>query len=113
MASSILPFRNRQHGKPRSIFFACFAAVLRALSGERLFSAFSCHPQHPLRCNTVFAPGIAQRVYASFTIRRMCALSQTALPDLNAEMVTIPAGFFLMGSATGQDNERPFHRVWL
>jgi len=28
-------------------------------------------------------------------------------------MVTIPAGFFLMGSATGQDNERPIHRVWV
>ena len=25
----------------------------------------------------------------------------------------IPAGFFLMGSETGQDNERPVHRVWL
>jgi sulfatase modifying factor 1 len=28
-------------------------------------------------------------------------------------MVTIPAGFFLMGSEKGQENERPVHRVWL
>ena len=28
-------------------------------------------------------------------------------------MARIPAGFFLMGSETGQDNERPVHRVWL
>jgi formylglycine-generating enzyme len=28
-------------------------------------------------------------------------------------MVTIPAGWFLMGSETGQDNERPVHRVWV
>jgi sulfatase modifying factor 1 len=28
-------------------------------------------------------------------------------------MVRIPAGFFLMGSETGQDNERPVHRVWV
>jgi formylglycine-generating enzyme len=28
-------------------------------------------------------------------------------------MLPIPEGWFLMGSATGQDNERPVHRVWL
>jgi len=28
-------------------------------------------------------------------------------------MARIPAGFFLMGSETGQDNERPVRRVWL
>jgi formylglycine-generating enzyme required for sulfatase activity len=28
-------------------------------------------------------------------------------------MVTIPAGWFLMGSESGQDNERPVHRVWV
>lgn len=37
--------------------------------------------------------------------------------DLNAahlpRLVTIPAGWFLMGSDTGQDNERPVHRVWV
>lgn len=35
--------------------------------------------------------------------------STIALP----RMVTIPAGFFLMGSEKGQENERPVHRVWL
>ncbi len=29
------------------------------------------------------------------------------------EMHPIPAGHFLMGSETGQDNERPIHRVWV
>lgn len=28
-------------------------------------------------------------------------------------MATIPEGWFLMGSETGQDNERPVHRVWV
>jgi formylglycine-generating enzyme len=28
-------------------------------------------------------------------------------------LVSIPAGWFLMGSETGQDNERPIHRVWI
>jgi sulfatase modifying factor 1 len=28
-------------------------------------------------------------------------------------MIEIPAGWFLMGSETGQDNERPVHRVWV
>jgi formylglycine-generating enzyme required for sulfatase activity len=29
------------------------------------------------------------------------------------EMVLIPEGFFLMGSETGADNEKPRHRVWV
>jgi formylglycine-generating enzyme len=41
-----------------------------------------------------------------------------ASSDLSADfieprMVRIPQGFFLMGSDTGQDNERPAHRVWV
>jgi sulfatase modifying factor 1 len=28
-------------------------------------------------------------------------------------LVSIPEGWFLMGSETGQDNERPTHRVWV
>jgi formylglycine-generating enzyme len=32
---------------------------------------------------------------------------------LEAELITIPAGWFLMGSADGQDCERPIHRVWI
>jgi sulfatase modifying factor 1 len=28
-------------------------------------------------------------------------------------MVVIPAGYFLMGSEGGQDNEQPIHRVWI
>ena len=28
-------------------------------------------------------------------------------------MVTVPEGNFLMGSETGQDNERPIHTVWI
>jgi len=29
------------------------------------------------------------------------------------DLVRIPAGWFLMGSEIGQDNERPVHRVWV
>ena len=29
------------------------------------------------------------------------------------DMALIPEGFFLMGSETGMDNERPVHRIWL
>jgi formylglycine-generating enzyme len=56
---------------------------------------------------------LAYRVYASLTFLRMSALSQPALPELNPYMVTIHASWFLMGSDTGQDNERPVHRVWI
>jgi formylglycine-generating enzyme len=34
---------------------------------------------------------------------------QADLPDL----VRIPAGWFLMGCETGQDNEKPVHRIWV
>ncbi|HYA25718.1 MAG TPA: SUMF1/EgtB/PvdO family nonheme iron enzyme [Terriglobales bacterium] len=36
-------------------------------------------------------------------------LNTPALPEL----ALIPAGWFLMGSEAGQDNERPVHRVWV
>ncbi len=29
------------------------------------------------------------------------------------KLMLIPAGWFLMGSEAGQDNERPVHRVWV
>jgi formylglycine-generating enzyme len=32
---------------------------------------------------------------------------------LKPALVPIPAGWFLMGSDNGQDNERPVHRVWI
>lgn len=40
------------------------------------------------------------------------------LPQFGAEqlllaLVPIPAGWFLMGCETGQDNERPVHRIWV
>lgn len=43
----------------------------------------------------------------------MSALPQPALAETNPRMVTIPAGWFLMGSDMGQDNERPIHRIWV
>jgi sulfatase modifying factor 1 len=35
------------------------------------------------------------------------------LEALSPELVRVPAGWFQMGSATGQDNEKPVHRVWV
>lgn len=42
---------------------------------------------------------------------RAAASSQNAFAE--PMMVRIPEGWFLMGSDTGQDNERPVHRVWI
>ena len=36
-----------------------------------------------------------------------------AIPAIEPRLVPIPQGFFLMGSDSGQDNERPVHRVWV
>jgi len=33
--------------------------------------------------------------------------------DAHPKLALIPAGWFTMGSETGQDNERPVHRVWV
>ena len=32
---------------------------------------------------------------------------------METELVRIPEGWFWMGSDSGQDNERPVHRVWV
>ncbi|HKH98399.1 MAG TPA: SUMF1/EgtB/PvdO family nonheme iron enzyme [Candidatus Sulfotelmatobacter sp.] len=39
--------------------------------------------------------------------------SQTPVLALEPTLVQIPEGWFLMGSNSGQDCERPIHRVWL
>ena len=44
------------------------------------------------------------------------AIDSSSCVDRSAsepQMVTIPEGWFLMGSETGQENERPVHRVWV
>jgi len=41
------------------------------------------------------------------------AFSQFPLDSLDPLLVTIPAAWFLMGSASGHDCERPVHRVWV
>lgn len=33
--------------------------------------------------------------------------------ELSSTLIQIPAGAFLMGSDSGQDNEKPVHRVWV
>jgi formylglycine-generating enzyme len=43
-------------------------------------------------------------------IRQANSLHQTSHAP---KLVPIPAGWFLMGSEDGQDNERPVHRVWV
>ena len=40
-------------------------------------------------------------------------LSQFRAEESIPAPVRIPAGWFLMGCATGQDNEKPVHRVWV
>src|SRR5260370_17420648 len=40
-------------------------------------------------------------------------LSQSRGEEYVPALVRIPAGWFLMGGETGQDNEKPVHRVWV
>ena len=40
-------------------------------------------------------------------------LSSAKLPFVGPRMVPIPEGWFEMGCATGRDDERPVHRVWV
>jgi sulfatase modifying factor 1 len=39
--------------------------------------------------------------------------SETPVPALEPTLVQIPATWFLMGSDSGQDCERPVHRIWV
>jgi sulfatase modifying factor 1 len=39
--------------------------------------------------------------------------SSTSDDELSPALVHIPAGWFFMGCDTGQDNEKPVHRVWV
>jgi iron(II)-dependent oxidoreductase len=43
----------------------------------------------------------------------MPTLSHQAVTLIEPTLRTIPAGWFLMGSESGQDCERPVHRVWV
>ena len=43
----------------------------------------------------------------------MNANPTTLIVPLEPSLIAIPAGWFLMGSDSGQDNERPVHRVWV
>ena len=43
-------------------------------------------------------------------VRQPTSLHQT---EVGPKLVSIPAGWLLMGSENGQDNERPVHRVWM
>ena len=46
----------------------------------------------------------------------MSATQPSCLPSpacVEPSLVSIPAAWFLMGSSSGQDCERPVHRVWL
>ncbi len=40
-------------------------------------------------------------------------LSRARNEEYVPPLVRIPAGWFLMGCDTGQDNEKPVHRVWI
>lgn len=39
--------------------------------------------------------------------------NRSSVPAVEPELVRIPEGWFLMGSDSGQDCERPVHRVWV
>jgi formylglycine-generating enzyme required for sulfatase activity len=41
------------------------------------------------------------------------AVRKLDFPPLLPECARIPAGYFLMGCESGQDNEQPVHRVWV
>jgi formylglycine-generating enzyme len=51
---------------------------------------------------------------ADWRLRGECVKAESPEPKYQApKMALIPAGFFRMGCATGQDNEQPVRRVWV
>src|SRR5579863_8496626 len=47
------------------------------------------------------------------TISSAHPLADTSLVAIEPTLLRIPEGWFLMGSDSGQDCERPIHRVWV
>ena len=60
--------------------------------------SFPLRPRVLCRFRILAQRSRARKFYASLTILRMSALSQPATHEFNPRMVTIPAGWFLMGS---------------
>jgi sulfatase modifying factor 1 len=61
-----------------------------------------------------FPPGSEVESRALVNCRLMPVPSLSAQPSLvEPQLVRIPPGWFCMGSETGQENERPVHRVWV
>ena len=47
-------------------------------------------------------------------IPEMAAQGNAGAPEpVESDMAAIPAGWLLMGCATGRDDEKPVHRVWV
>src|SRR5208282_6484711 len=68
----------------------------------------------PLRCGTAFP--LSRKRANALNYRFMSTPSTPPYRQTIAvkpELVRIPEGWFWMGSETGQDNERPVHRVWV
>src|SRR6266853_4611794 len=47
------------------------------------------------------------------SIQRAQPLTLITADEYVPALVRVPAGWFLMGSDAGQDNEKPVHRVWV
>ena len=58
-------------------------------------------------------PGNARSLWTAETLNRNEQFTETSRGFAEPQMIAIPEAWFLMGSETGQDNERPVHRVWV
>src|SRR5258707_10922407 len=61
------------------------------------------------RSNTMAPTQPTQRLFPS----QASSAAACGQNDSGFALVRIPAGWFLMGCDTGQDNEKPVHRVWV
>src|SRR5271169_6510765 len=74
--------------------------------GRQASQAFVCSRR--IKSKTWFVPSERSDIMDPTTL-----LSHFRVEEYIPATVRIPAGWFLMGCDTGQDNEKPVHRVWV
>ena len=67
----------------------------------------------PLSCGTGSPSSRNPTKALNYRFMSSAPLPSTRATSVEPRLVRIPEGWFWMGSETGQDNERPVHRVWV
>ena len=117
------PFRMWMYPVPVAIAIAGWIAIFISTGRRPMLASFAAAAAgtavYLIRARYLrqwpFEPSSQARTRRSRTMSETHPLERPASRSIFTvpRMVRVPEGWFLMGSDTGQDNERPVHRVWV